>query len=79
MVTGNQTVFLAPVITIVSCSLDYLEQMMTNFLSIVCGFRIEQDMTGADRPLFALVAISIIVVVAVDSSSAHANIFAVTA
>jgi len=52
---------------------------MTNFLSIVCGFRIEQDMTGADRPLFALVAISIIVVVAVDSSSAHANIFAVAA
>jgi len=50
---------------------------MTNFLSIVCGFRIEQDMTGAAPSIFALVAISIIVVVAVDSSSARANISAV--
>ena len=61
-----------------TCSLDYyLEQTMTNFLSIVCGFRIEQDMTGAAPSIFALVAISIIVVVAVDSSSARANISAV--
>lgn len=50
---------------------------MTNFLSIVCGFRIEQDMTVADPSLFALVAISIIVVAAVDSSSVRGNIFSV--
>lgn len=34
-------------------------------------------MTGADRSLFALVAISIIFVVAVDSSRLDANIFVV--